>query len=348
MIFSAAIFAFGVACLLTYLLARPRGWFQVLDHPNERSLHTTPLSRTGGLAILAGALTGVAVIIALLGVRPEISGIAGGALVVGIVSFIDDRSHVPVAARLTAHLVAGALLIGGGLGPESLGLPGVELDLPMIAKVLLGLAFIVWMINLYNFMDGMDGFAGGMALIGLGTLGVLGYVAGDHYYALVCWTIAAAAGGFLVWNFPPARIFMGDTGASVLGLVVAALSLLGDRLGLFPFWMALLVFSPFIVDATVTLIRRAIRGERIWQAHRSHYYQRLVQLGWGHRKTVIAEYALMAGCAVTAVGLLRASPETQWAGIAVWGVIYAVLLSTVDYMCARQANAGGEQRSDII
>src|SRR5690606_5547729 len=101
----------------------------------------------------------------------------------------------------------------------------------------------------------------------------------------LCWVIASAAAGFLVWNFPPARIFMGDTGSSALGLIAGALSLLGDRRGLFPLWVALLVFSPFLLDATVTLIRRAGRRERFWEAHRSHYYQRLA-LRWGHRKTV--------------------------------------------------------------
>jgi len=208
-------------------------------------------------------------------------------------------------------------------------LPGFELRSPVGVGLVLTVLYVVWVTNLYNFMDGMDGFAGGMAAFGFGTLGLLGLVSGDGYFAAICWAIAAAAGGFLIWNFPPARIFMGDTGASVLGLMAAALSLWGDRLGLFPLWIAILVFSPFIVDATVTLIRRVARRERIWEAHRSHHYQRLVRLGWGHRKTVLVEYLLMAGCSITAIVLLKASPTVQWLGLFAWGFVYAIGICAV-------------------
>ena len=171
-------------------------------------------------------------------------------------------------------------------------------------------------------MDGMDGFAGGMAVFGFGTLGILAYLTGDGYFATLCWAVAAAAGGFLIWNFPPARIFMGDVGASALGVMAAGLSLWADKNGLFPLWLSMLVFSPFIVDATVTLLRRAMRSERLWVAHRNHYYQRLVQLGLGHRKTVLIEYLVMAGCSLTAIVLLKAPTTVQWLGVGVWGFVY--------------------------
>jgi UDP-N-acetylmuramyl pentapeptide phosphotransferase/UDP-N-acetylglucosamine-1-phosphate transferase len=321
--------AFGIACLLTYLLSRSSGRFQILDHPNERSLHSVPTSRAGGLAIWAGGVAGGVVVLVSLGVRSELAWITGAALVVGVVSFIDDRSHIPAKTRFVVHLLASGVLVAGGLGLQSIRLPGVELDLPAGWGLLLAVLFIVWMINLYNFMDGMDGFAGGMAVFGFGTLGLLACIVGDGYFAALCWAIAAAAGGFLVRNFPPARIFMGDSGASVLGFMAAALSLWADRMGLIPLWLSLLAFSPFVVDATVTVLRRALRRERFWEAHRSHYYQRLVQLGWGHRKTVLMEYGLMAGCGLTAIVLLRASHVAQWLGICAWGIIYVLLFSAV-------------------
>jgi len=316
------VLGFTLALATTFFLIQSGGRLQILDHPNERSLHKAPVPRTGGLAIWAGSLTAVSVVLIALGARAELVWIGGATLLVGLVSFIDDRSHVPVAVRFLAQVVAAGLLVAGGLAIRSATLIGLDFALPTIAVWMLTLLFVVWMTNLYNFMDGMDGFAGGMAVFGFGTLGALGYLAGDAYFAALCWAIGAAAGGFLVWNFPPARIFMGDVGASALGVIAAGLSLWADKIGLFPLWLSMLVFSPFIVDATVTLLRRAMRSERLWMAHRSHYYQRLVRLGWGHKKTVVVEYGLMAGCSVTAVLLLKASPAVQWVGLAVWGGIY--------------------------
>jgi UDP-N-acetylmuramyl pentapeptide phosphotransferase/UDP-N-acetylglucosamine-1-phosphate transferase len=178
-------------------------------------------------------------------------------------------------------------------------------------------------------MDGMDGFAGGMALIGFGTFGVFGLLDGHLLFATVSLSLAAAAAGFLLFNFPPARIFMGDTGSATLGLLAGGLSLWGAREGLFPFWAALVVFSPFIVDATVTLLRRLLRRERVWQAHKTHYYQRLVQSGWGHRRTVLAEYALMAACSGSVLLARGADPMGQWALIGAWTAVYLVLMAGV-------------------
>jgi UDP-N-acetylmuramyl pentapeptide phosphotransferase/UDP-N-acetylglucosamine-1-phosphate transferase len=180
------------------------------------------------------------------------------------------------------------------------------------------------MINLYNFMDGMDGFAGGMTLIGFSTLAWLGRA--DATFTDVCLIVAAASAGFLIHNFPPAKIFMGDTGSTALGFLTAACTLWGSKANLFPLWIAILVFSPFIVDATVTLLRRLLRGEKVWQAHRSHYYQRLVLLGWGHRKTVLAEYVLMLACAGSAVLAMELPPAGQTWLLVIWVFIYSLLI----------------------
>jgi UDP-N-acetylmuramyl pentapeptide phosphotransferase/UDP-N-acetylglucosamine-1-phosphate transferase len=183
------------------------------------------------------------------------------------------------------------------------------------------------MINLYNFMDGMDGFSGGMATAGFSTLGLLGYLGGDNHFASICWLIAAASAGFLVWNFPPARIFMGDVGSSALGFLAAALSLWANRIGLFPLWLAILVFTPFIFDATLTLVRRTLNGERIWEAHRNHYYQRLVQAGWSHRRTVLWEYGLMLLCCSSALVAYHATTLVQWSILA--GVAWVCLVAVI-------------------
>ncbi len=211
--------------------------------------------------------------------------------------------------------------------PAAFDLPGLALALPVWIAIPLTLLFVIWMINLYNFMDGMDGFAGGMAVIGFSTLAWLGWA--DSGFATFCMIVAAASAGFLVHNFPPAKIFLGDTGSTALGFLAAACSLWGAKDGLFPFWVAILVFSPFIVDATVTLLRRLLRREKVWEAHRTHYYQRLVLLGWGHRGTVLLEYALMLVCAGSAVLAVHLSPVGQGALLSGWALIYSLLMLAV-------------------
>ncbi len=141
-----------------------------------------------------------------------------------------------------------------------------------------------------------------------------------------CGVIAAAAGGFLLLNFPPARLFMGDTGSTVLGLLAGLVILSAHATGVLPLWLGLLAFSPFIVDASITLARRLLRGERVWEAHKTHYYQRLVEFGWGHRRTVLAEYALMLACSASALVAARLSIPGQTVIITVWAVIYITLM----------------------
>ena len=328
-----------VSAALTAYLASARARLRILDHPNERSLHHVPVPRTGGLAILAGLIAGMLASLAMESLGPNawqqgplsvekfpgLYWLLGGALLVTLVSFVDDQQGVGVAPRFAVHVAAAGVVLVGGLALRGLDLGTWVWVWPGLAGVLFSGLFMVWMTNLYNFMDGMDGFAAGMGLIGFGFLGLLGWLAGESGYALVCWSTALACLGFLCFNFPPARIFMGDTGASTLGFWAGALILWADGRGVVPFWAGVLVFSPFIVDATVTLLRRLLAGEKVWQAHRSHYYQRVVQLGWGHRKTVLAEYALMLAAGSSGLILLQlGKPVWVLPGLLLWALIYLV------------------------
>lgn len=318
----AGMFAFAAAYIATRFLSRFEGGLQILDRPNARSLHSVPTPRTGGLGIWLGLIAGVAVAFATGLMREGAAWIGAAAIAVGVISVIDDRFDVSAAVRLAVHITAGVLLVYGGLSVTAIQVPGLQWELTPAVALVVTVLFSVWMTNLYNFMDGMDGLAGGMAVAGFGTLGGLGWVAGDEAYALLNGVIAAAAGGFLVVNFPPARIFMGDAGSSTLGLLAAAMALWADRQGLFPLWVSVMVFSPFIVDASVTLIRRSLRGDRIWEAHRSHYYQRLVQAGWTHRRAALWEYALMGLCTAAAFVSMRVSAKGQWVVIGVVALLY--------------------------
>jgi UDP-N-acetylmuramyl pentapeptide phosphotransferase/UDP-N-acetylglucosamine-1-phosphate transferase len=142
-------------------------------------------------------------------------------------------------------------------------------------------------------MDGMDGFAGGMAVIGFSTMAIIGYLSGAVGFGIFCALIASAAAGFLIWNFPPARIFMGDLGSTTIGYLMAVMSIYGVTEKIFPWWCPVIIFAPFWLDASLTLLKRIIAGQRFWEAHREHYYQRLVLANYTHRQVVLWEYALM-------------------------------------------------------
>ncbi len=326
MILAITAVAFSVAALLTRVFSTPESWLSILDHPNERSLHLQPTPRTGGVAILAGFFSAIPVWLLATGGANMVAWLIAGSGVIATVSFLDDWRGLPVVVRLFGHVVGASLVVlGAGLTLPFL-LPGMSVTWPVWLIFGMSILFLVWMVNLYNFMDGMDGFAAGMALIGFGTFALLGLLGGNHPFAILSLAIAAAAAGFLLFNFPPARIFMGDTGSASLGLLAGGFTLWGVRDGVFPFWAAVLVFSPFIVDASATLARRLFRGERIWQAHKSHYYQRLVQSGWGHKKTVLYEYVLMMACGLSA--LLAQHLDFQWqvALIIFWCLVYSLLM----------------------
>jgi UDP-N-acetylmuramyl pentapeptide phosphotransferase/UDP-N-acetylglucosamine-1-phosphate transferase len=311
MLGGAAILSFMVAFAVLRILLSRFGRF-ALDEPNARSLHERPVPRTGGIALLAGAAMAL-----FFGGLPLWAPLLA-ALALAAVSFLDDLHGMPTVVRLTAHLVA-ALAVAWYLLS------------PMQATSLIVLAIAVaWITNLYNFMDGSDGLAGGMAIIGFAAFGIAAALAGDTALAAVSFCLAASSAAFLVYNFHPARIFLGDVGSIPLGFLAGALGLAGWRDDVWPLWFPLLVFGPFIGDATLTLLRRAVRRERIWQAHRDHYYQRLVRMGLGHRNTAYLGYAAMGFCAAAALYGRDQSPLAQAAVFGAASVVLAIMALWVD------------------
>jgi UDP-N-acetylmuramyl pentapeptide phosphotransferase/UDP-N-acetylglucosamine-1-phosphate transferase len=191
---------------------------------------------------------------------------------------------------------------------------------------------MVWMINLFNFMTGMDGLAGGMAVFGFGFLAVAAWLGGHVPLALVNATIASAAAAFLLFNHHPAQLFHGDAGSTTVGYLAAGVSLIGWHDGVWSLWFPVLVFSAFIVDATVTLLKRALQGQKFWLPHRSHYYQRLVLSGWGQRRTILAEYLLMAFCGLAALAYQWLSDFNRSLVLVACAALFLFLLSGVDKM----------------
>jgi UDP-N-acetylmuramyl pentapeptide phosphotransferase/UDP-N-acetylglucosamine-1-phosphate transferase len=206
--------------------------------------------------------------------------------------------------------------------------------------VFLALA-VAWITNLYNFMDGSDGLAGGMSMIGFATYAWAAVQDGDVGLAVLCVALSAASAGFLARNFPPARIFLGDVGSIPLGFLAASLGLLGWRNDHWPLWFPLLVFGPFVADATITLLRRAARAQAVWRPHREHYYQRLVQAGFGHAGTALIEYAAMLACAAIALLGRSQEPKLQAIAFGCGSALLAALAIWTDLHCARHARRRG-------
>ena len=333
-----AVIAFVVAWWLTGRLCSSRSYLSILAHPNDRTLHSRPTPQTGGMAIIASVVISLVAAASVFAITQPSKvllpkGVASGSLwivlamlLVFVVSFIDDCIGLRASLRLGVQTAAALIVVVGvGLALSSVPLPG-GLLIPMgFAAVPVSALFLIWMANLYNFMDGMDGFSGGMTAIGFGFLAYFGWEAGSPVMLMIAVFVAMSALGFLVHNFPPARIFMGDAGSITLGFLAGTLMLLGVRDGVFEFWVPIILFSPFILDATVTVLRRAFRCERIWEAHRQHYYQRLVLNGWSHRRTVLAEYGVMLFCGGLAVLYHHATENGKLAVLGAWLVMFLVL-----------------------
>jgi UDP-N-acetylmuramyl pentapeptide phosphotransferase/UDP-N-acetylglucosamine-1-phosphate transferase len=315
----APLAAFFVALVAARLLLTPVGRRIALDTPNERSLHERPVPRTGGIAIALGVAA------ACVLSWPGLPTILIAAAALAAMSFVDDIVGLPTLTRLALHLGAAAAVLALDL----------EVDAPL-AFVVLALS-LAWTANLYNFMDGADGLAGGMAVFGFGAYAIAAHLVGATTLATLCASIAAACAAFLVFNWHPARLFMGDVGSVPLGLLAGALGLQGWRIGAWPLWFPLLVFAPFMCDATLTLFKRLARRERVWQAHRDHYYQRLVRLGYGHRGMATIEYAAMAGCALLALLVYRQPAAIQGIALAIAAVALAGVAVWVDIRWARRA-----------
>ena len=301
-----AIIAPLVAWLTLAFLLRP-GCLPV-DHPNDRSLHRSPVPRGAGLAIWAGVIAGTVWL-------PHPQTWLAPLLLLVAVSLWDDRRGVPVAVRLAVQVAAALAWIG------------FSTPLP---HALLAIAAIVWMANLYNFMDGSDGLAGAMTVIGYGAYAAAAWRIGAAE-APVMLAVATATIPFLALNWPQARVILGDVGAVPLGFMAAVLGIGGWQAQWWPAWFPPLVFLPFIADATVTLARRFVSGARVWDAHRDHHYQRLVRLGFGHAGTLALYAALMLGTAASALAALIRAPEAGGVVLALWGAVLLLLFARIGY-----------------
>jgi Fuc2NAc and GlcNAc transferase len=269
-----ALLVGGTSFVLTGLLRRYALSKRLIDVPNERSSHSTSTPRGGGISIVVTFLVGLVFfwIMSLLD-NATFVGLSGAGLVIAVIGFIDDHGHIEARWRLLGHFSAAIWLIFWLGGLPLLILFGYSVD-PGWAGNVMAVVALVWSLNLYNFMDGIDGIAGIEALSSTLVVGLLFlFVFNNQDMASLNLLMFAAVIGFLVWNFPPAKIFMGDAGSGFLGLMLGALALYSAHIEAVMLSVWLILLGVFIVDATFTLIRRLLRGEKVYEAHRSHAYQ---------------------------------------------------------------------------
>ena len=300
--FSFAATTAGVA------LVRRFGAARLVDMPNERSSHDVPTVRGGGLAIVFVCLV-LYIAGGWLGFLSINWNFVVSATLVAGVSYADDLFSLPAWTRLIAHLASVGILLAGSGSIGRSYLPGVDsvVDLGRGAEIVYFI-WIVWMINAFNFMDGIDGIAGAQGLVaGVGWVAV-GIVLGDPGLYLFGGVIALSCLGFLIHNWSPAGIFMGDVGSAFLGFTLAAMPLLGNESTRKSDWLlvaALTFLWLFFADTVYTFARRALRGEKVWKPHREHLYQRLVIAGSTHSRVATLYLVLTVVNSIVFLAVLR-------------------------------------------
>ncbi len=306
----------GTGLVRGYALRR-----SLLDVPNHRSSHTVPTPRGGGLAIVVVVMVATALqyLHGEINSRIAVVVTVGGGLI-ALVGWVDDRHGVQAAARALAHFTAAIIAVYFIGTPDSIVFGNRTLALGPIYQVL-AVFGIVWLTNLFNFMDGIDGIAAGEATAVAAAGGVLLLAAGERGTATLAMMVGGASLGFLFWNWPPAKIFMGDVGSGFLGFVLAVIALASSSSEAVFLEIWLLLLGVFVFDATVTLVRRLGR-ERFYEAHRRHAYQRAVQSGFSHAQVALC--VLLMNVALAAIGALAWYYPHRTPGLVVFAIVLLV------------------------
>ncbi|MBD1555170.1 MraY family glycosyltransferase [Pseudomonas typographi] len=282
--YSSSLLAFFISVVGVWLVKKYASATMMLDTPNERSSHSVPTPRGGGVAVVLAFVCGIA--IATYGGKIELHNaiiLSAASLLVALVGFFDDRRGVSISVRLGCHVIAAGILLASADIPRHITFMDHTIEIGMVGLPIAAL-FVIWSLNLYNFMDGIDGIAACQAItVGLSmvTIGIMG---GDQNLVQVFTILGASCAGFLLWNYPPAKIFLGDVGSGFIGFVMAATVIIADKKYFLPF---LIFMAIFILDASCTLLCRVWTGHAPVVAHREHIYQRAARNFGAHGPVVI-------------------------------------------------------------
>ena len=292
----AVIWISLIGCLTSfftvYLVLHYSDQLGLIDIPTTRSSHEKPTPRGGGLGIIMALTVSLTIYFAVGHWGADSRAFVGlitGMLIVGFIGFLDDLRNLPLLVRLTSQLLAATIAVIGIGQLRSIDVPFLgELHLGILA-VPISILWIIGITNIYNFLDGIDGLAAGEGVLAGGFLACIGVVAGNTSVGAIGVFIAAASLGFLLFNFPPAKVFMGDSGSTTLGFTFAATAIIGSNSAAnpIPLFIFVLLLSNFLVDAIFTLVKRIVRKERWYLAHKEHFYQQAVSSGYSHRQVTL-------------------------------------------------------------
>jgi Fuc2NAc and GlcNAc transferase len=306
---------FGLSFVFTYKVRNYTVKQQILDIPNERSSHAAVTPRGGGLGFVIVFLLGLGVLrfMGLIGLHPFLALVGGGVLIAAV-GWKDDTAGLTPRVRSFFHFLAAtwAVYCLGGFSAINVGF--ADWHLAWVGSIVAVIG-TVWMINLYNFMDGVDGIAGTESISVAAIGGLLLLWQQSFSPAVVCFLLAASVAGFLMWNWPPAKIFMGDVGSGFLGFIFAVMAMWSEQSGAVPFIIWILLLGVFVIDATVTLIKRLRRGEKLYEAHRSHVYQLAVQAGYSHKH--VTSMVLLINVLLGIIAMLALNYSTYLLGISI-------------------------------
>jgi Fuc2NAc and GlcNAc transferase len=259
--------------------------WKILDIPNDRSSHTQPIPRGAGITFFLS----FNIVLGLLMWQQQLAmyyvyPVLLGGPVILILGYWDDLHSLSAVLRLTFHFLAALFIFGLiSAGFSKAVVISFLPNWPWLSAIFC-ILFIAWFINLYNFMDGCDGLATSIGMVGSGLIAILSYMAGNNDLAIIYVVLAYALAGFLIFNWHPAKVFMGDAGAYYLGYIFGSLALVSKMYYDSSLYLHLIIFGLFIVDATWTLLRRLFRRERVFQGHHMHAFQKLIDRGWGHAR----------------------------------------------------------------
>lgn len=312
--------ALVVALIVTPFVKKLAIYMGAVDKPNHRKVHSRIMPRLGGLAIY------IAFLAAYLWVAPQNKltwGIIAGGTIIVITGLIDDRFQISPKLKLLGQLIAAIVVVGSGLTVEFINLPFSGIFIFGWLSIPITILWIVGVTNSVNLIDGLDGLAAGVSAIATTAILIVALIMGNEEVSMLSVALLGATLGFLYYNFYPAKIFMGDTGALFLGFMLASMSILGFKyVTLFAFVMPILILGVPISDTIFAIIRRKINKKPIYEADKNHLHHRLLQLGLSHRQTVLVIYGISVLFGLSAIFFNQA---TLWGAIIILGLLLIVL-----------------------
>jgi len=340
-----SLVGFLISLVTVYLVLRFSANLGLTDVPNPRSSHQEPTPRGGGLGILLSLCVSLTLYLAIGDWGKDhwaLIGLVGGVLVVGIVGFIDDLKSLSPLVRLASHSLA-AIIVVATIGPLR------SIDFPFLGTIRFGVLAVpislIWIIavtNIYNFMDGIDGLAAGEGVLAGGFLAYIGSIAGNTQVSAIGLFVATASLGFLLFNFPPAKIFMGDVGSTTLGFTFAAIAITGSHSSAnpVPFVLVVLLLGNFLFDTVFTFLKRIAKREKWYRAHNEHFYQRAIRSGCSHRQVTLSEYAIELLLGVSSILYFYGNASVRFIILCSWLTLFTGLGIWLSYSPAFRAGRG--------